>query len=108
MICRHCKKSKVCRPRGLCWTCYYRPGVKEMYPSTSKYARRGVGNFAGQAPLPKRSTNARPGSEEKIAILMERALLKQSLFHPDDLRLEPCELNNSKPVYEPKVYTLAL
>ena len=45
--CRHCSKSKVNRPRGLCWSCYYTPGVKELYPSTSKYARRGVGNFTG-------------------------------------------------------------
>ena len=51
MICRHCQKSKVNRPRGLCWSCYYTPGVKEQYPSTSKYARRGVGNFTGNAPL---------------------------------------------------------
>ena len=51
-VCRHCSKSKVNRPRGLCWSCYYTPGVKELYPSTSKYARRGVGNFTGNAPLP--------------------------------------------------------
>ena len=51
-ICRHCTKSKVNRPRGLCWSCYYTPGVKELYPSTSKYARRGIGNFTGKAPLP--------------------------------------------------------
>ena len=50
-ICKHCEKSKVNRPRGLCWSCYYTPGVKEQYPSTSKYARRGVGNFSGNAPL---------------------------------------------------------
>ena len=30
-ICRHCTKSKVNRPRGLCWSCYYTPGVKEQY-----------------------------------------------------------------------------
>jgi hypothetical protein len=28
-----------------------------------------------------------PGSAEKIAILSERARLKQSLFHPDDARI---------------------
>ncbi|MCX7664983.1 MAG: hypothetical protein N2112_05505 [Gemmataceae bacterium] len=88
MICRHCNKAKVNRPRGLCWSCYYKPGVRELYPSTSKYARRGVGNFSGQAPLPTCSTVAKPGSPEKIAILAERARLKQSLWHPDDARLE--------------------
>ena len=88
MICRHCQKSKVNRPRGLCWSCYYRPGVRDQYPSTSKYARRGVGNFCGTAPLPATSTSAAPGSEEKIAILAERAKNRQSLWHPDDLTLE--------------------
>jgi hypothetical protein len=47
-----------------------------------------VGNFSGQAPLPTCSTVAKPGSPEKIAILAERARLKQSLWHPDDARLE--------------------
>jgi hypothetical protein len=87
-ICRHCQKSKVNRPRGLCWSCYYTPGVKEMYPSTSKFARRGVGNFSGAAPLPPHPTATLPGTPEKLAILMERARLKQSLFHPDDARIE--------------------
>jgi hypothetical protein len=62
--------------------------VREQYPSTSKYARRGVGNFCGTAPLPPAPTSAVPGSEEKIAILEERARNRQSLWHPDDLTLE--------------------
>ncbi len=84
MICRHCNQSKVNRPRGLCWSCYYKPGVRDQYPSTSKYARRGVGNFCGTPPVPTDATVAAPGSAEKIAILAERARLKQSLWHPND------------------------
>jgi len=83
-ICRHCGKSKVNRPRGLCWSCYYRPGVRETYPSTSKFARRGNGNFSGKGALPTHSTSAAPGSAEKLAVLAERVRLKQSLWHPDD------------------------
>jgi hypothetical protein len=84
MICRHCNQSKVNRPRGLCWSCYYKPGVRDKYPSTSKFARRGVGNFCGQAPLPPCPTAALPGSPEKLAVLAERARLKLALWHPDD------------------------
>ncbi len=73
VTCRHCAKSKVNRPRGLCWSCYYTPGVKELYPSTSKYARRGVGNFTGNAPLPPVPTTAAPGTPEKLAVLEQRA-----------------------------------
>jgi hypothetical protein len=87
MICRHCQKSKVNRPRGLCWSCYYRPGVRDKYPSTSKFARRGVGNFCGLAPLPPCPTSFPPGSPEKVAILAERARQKLSLWHPDDGRV---------------------
>ena len=84
MICRHCHHSPVSRPRGLCWSCYYKPGVRDQYPSTSKYGRRGVGNFNGSAPLPAFPTKAWPGTPEKVAVLEERARLKQSLWHPDD------------------------
>lgn len=37
-LCRHCKESSANRPKGLCWSCYYTPGVRKLYPSTSKYA----------------------------------------------------------------------
>lgn len=37
MECRNCRKAKVCRPRGLCWRCYYTPGLKARF-LPSKYA----------------------------------------------------------------------
>lgn len=85
-LCQHCHRCKACRPRGLCWSCYYRPGVRDLYPSTSKYAYRGVGNITGVQPLPCEPTTTEPGSEERLRVLEERARLKQSLFHPDDVR----------------------
>jgi len=85
--CRHCQKCAVNRPRGLCWSGYYTPGVRELYPSTSKYAHRGVGNITGVQPLPCEPTDTEPGSEARLAVLDERARLKQSLFHPDDRKL---------------------
>lgn len=42
MKCRHCGRDKVNRPRGLCWTCYYTPGVRAMFPVTSKYGEKAV------------------------------------------------------------------
>lgn len=87
MLCRHCQKTKANRPRGLCWSCYYTPGVRELFPSTSKFARRGVANFCGTAPPPEAPTDAAPGSEEKIRVLIDRAAKKQSLWHPSDVTL---------------------
>jgi hypothetical protein len=84
MICRHCQHASVSRPRRLCWRCYYGPGVRDLYASTSKYGHRGLGNFNGTAPLPTSPTKAAPGSAEKIAVLAERARLKESLWHPCD------------------------
>jgi len=84
MNCQHCQQAPISRPRKLCWVCYYTPGVRDLYPSTSKFGRRGVANFNGRSPLPTFPTNARPGSPEKVAVLEERARLKQSLWHPDD------------------------
>ena len=40
-VCRHCTQSKVNRPRGLCWSCYYTPGVREHTSSRSQ-ARTGT------------------------------------------------------------------
>ncbi len=83
-ICKHCRRAKVNRPRGLCWGCYYTPGVKDLFPSTSKYARRGEGNFTGNAPVAPEPTPAPPGSAEKMAVLEMRVKLKQALWHPAD------------------------
>jgi hypothetical protein len=88
MLCRHCQKVRSNRPRGLCWSCYYKPGVRELYPSTSKFARRGVSDFTGQSALAARPTNALPGTPEKIAVLIERARLGLALWHPLDATLE--------------------
>jgi hypothetical protein len=84
MLCRHCQKVKSNRPRGLCWSCYYTPGVRDQYPSTSKFARRGVGNFNGRFKMPSCPTNALPGTPEKVAVLEERARQGVALWHPLD------------------------
>lgn len=84
MMCQHCNASPVSRPRRLCWACYYTPGVRDLYPSTSKFGRRGVGNFYGLPPLPAFPTPALPGSSDKIAVLEERVRLRLNLWHPDD------------------------
>ena len=83
-MCRHCGRVRVSRPRGLCWVCYYAPGVRDRYPSTSKFARRGVQDFNGRVPLPPEPTTAMPGTPEKVRILAQRARDRQALWHPHD------------------------
>ena len=84
MLCRHCHERKVNRPKGLCFSCYYRDGVRVMYPSTSKFAARGTGLGNRRRPLPIEPTDARPGSALKVAVMMERAARGELLFHPKD------------------------
>ncbi len=86
MRCRNCNKGKVCRPRGLCWPCYYAPGVRDRYPSTSKYARRSYGNYFRTGPLPT-PTDAAPGSEEKLRVLESRAAAGEQLHSPLDAKV---------------------
>src|SRR5947209_18301720 len=88
MICRHCNKVRSNRPRGLCWWCYCTPGVREKYPSTSKFARRGVSDFNGQATPAAKPTAAPPGSPEKVDVLAERARLGLSLWHAHDAPMD--------------------
>jgi hypothetical protein len=85
-VCRHCKDRHVNRPRGLCWPCYYEPGVKELYPPTSPYARRGIGHGNGTQPLPMTPTNAPVGSLAKLKVMYARLQRGEQLFHPNDSR----------------------
>ena len=83
-FCRHCLTRRANKRRGLCWTCYYTPAVRDLYPSESKFARQGVGNVYRSAPLPAERTAACPGSEAKILVMIERAARREQLFRPDD------------------------
>lgn len=84
MMCRHCLRCPVSRPRGLCWSCFYRPGVRERYPPQGP-AIRGLGT--GRRRLPCEPTEAWPGSPEKIRVLMDRAARGEELFHENDPHL---------------------
>jgi len=41
-------------------------------------------DFMGPAVLPGEPTEAVPGSEKKIRVMMERASRREQLFHPED------------------------
>ena len=63
-------------------------GGAQKYPSTSKFARRGVGDFNGRTVTAARPTAAVPGTPEKVAVLEERARLGLSLWHPHDAPMD--------------------
>lgn len=50
-VCRHCHDPArpVCRPRGLCWDCWWSP-ARDLYKSLSKFARKSVRPVAYKPP----------------------------------------------------------
>lgn len=87
MICKHCQDPTrtVNRPRGLCWNCYYRPGVRDQYQPKTNHGKR-FDETKKQAGPPDSPTDATPGSEAKILVLIDRVALRQDLHHPKDAR----------------------
>lgn len=84
--CRHCRRIRGRRPRGLCWKCYFTPTIRRRYPT-----RRNqfcdlprVGDVNRNAPLPTVTSRALPGSAEQLDILERRAAQGLSLFGPRD------------------------
>jgi len=87
--CVECNDRYACRPRGLCWRCYYKPGVVEQHPppiagrggyvaGTSTVGISGDNqDTSGPCPYPA-------GSPEKIEWIARRAMNNQPLWHPDD------------------------
>lgn len=80
--CRHCSSSNV-RRRGLCWRCYDTPAIRRQYESTSPLGLRRP-EIRGRVRPPRRPTDARPGSAEKVEVLCERAAARVGLWHPRD------------------------
>lgn len=87
MNCRHCKKRRVCKPRGLCQVCYGRTAIRDLHPVGTTRARGDVlcrGDFEGDAEPPTDPTTAPAGSAEKLRVMVERARNKQELFHDNE------------------------
>lgn len=82
--CRHCHERHVSKPRGLCFRCYYTPGIRDRYPSESRFVRPGVRDWYYRAPLPVEPTDAVPGSAEKVEVLAKRVDERVQLWHPGD------------------------
>ena len=95
MACQHCGHTPANRPQSLCWSCYYTPEIRIRYPSTSKFARRGLGCFNGGLALPPVATRALPGTPEKVAVMEQRAGLRVALWHPHDAPADVCLAQNA-------------
>lgn len=86
-VCRECRRNSSIHSRGLCRRCFRTPSILARYPAQSVYIPQAEAGRSGCAGLPE-PTSAIPGSDEKIAILAERASKLQELHHPLDVRHE--------------------
>lgn len=75
-MCKVCGIRKNNRPRGMCVHCF--EAVRETERETEQTSRK----VATVLPVP---TQAQPGSEEKILILLARVAAGQVIHHPEDL-----------------------
>ncbi len=82
--CLHCDISRKIDSRGLCWKCYREPAIRSLYPCR-RVTTSGTRDIpAGGYELDAAPTEAKPGSEAKIAALERRAAAGLAIFHPDD------------------------
>jgi hypothetical protein len=80
--CRHCNSRPASRARGLCCVCYDDRSVCHLYSR----ARGASFVDSGKHPISQKSTDAMPGTEDKIRVMMGRAGRQEQLFHPADAR----------------------
>lgn len=84
--CRHCQREGNNYGSGLCWTCYYTPGIRKKYPRDfNRYAAKEENqDINGGYSPPCCQTSTLPGTDDKIEVLAERLKQQVSLWHPHD------------------------
>ena len=93
--CRACNRRPGRRNKTLCSRCYADRAIREAYPSISKYGRRSDIGAPGVRPLPE-PTDALPGTEAKVRVLIQRAALGLELWHPRDA------VRDDRPIEQPR------
>ena len=83
MNCQHCHIRRVSRPRNLCWACYDDFGIRDQYEFVPREGKA-VPDAYRTAREPAEPTQARPGTAEKVDVMVARAEAGESVFHPDD------------------------
>lgn len=82
--CQRCQSRPSFR-RGICKRCYKSLGRagRAAYTSGSAWAYDRI-DLCRRRRLPRAPTSARPGSDEKLAVMALRYARRESLFHPQD------------------------
>jgi hypothetical protein len=81
--CRNCWQQRLLRPKGLCWKCYFTPGVRALYTPVSPRGNR-FHDAQAEGAVPDEATQALPRSEAKLAELARRVQMRQALHCSGD------------------------
>jgi len=84
-ICRHCRRRSVNRPRGLCGGCYYRDGVRDLYPPADERFSSSLphaAKYRNPNRPASRPTTALPGTPEKVQEMRRRVRYGQAIDPP--------------------------
>jgi hypothetical protein len=90
-ICPHCRRRRRLFRRGLCWSCYDDRSIRRRYPRQGGRGKKYYDHNDGRGRrgrLPKEPTCYLPGTPEREKVLALRAERGESLFHPDDPKLD--------------------
>lgn len=85
--CINCSRGPAFR-RRLCSTCYRTPAIRQQHQRVIEAQQKVVVPRARRGRVPARATDARPGTPEKLAVMMARLAAGECLFHKDDPRWE--------------------
>jgi hypothetical protein len=92
-VCFHCKKKTWHPCRGLCNGCHRSPAIRELYPVLKGNSAQKTPSLGTRVklplPLPAEPTDAEPGSDAKIRVLMARLEREEHLWHPQDRNCLP-------------------
>lgn len=92
--CRRCAERPIRSPFGLCRKCYDELPAAERckYPQRRRRGSPRTWSLAEPTQLPGEPTEALPGTEEKLRVMVERLRRRQCLFHPRDAQSNPRDL----------------
>lgn len=74
-ICRHCSRPTRRAGRGLCWRCWRDRAIRDRYAVVAQFSGGDAGRMGREVQLRKLTspTSARIGTEERIAVMQQRA-----------------------------------
>ena len=81
--CRHCGIFPGSYGHILCYACYRKKHIRDLYPTRPPVHKGTMYNASPQSECLE-PTDAMPGTEDKIKVLTERLELGQRLWHPQD------------------------